>query len=103
MNDLICKVAPEGLDLAFGLVRLIPPLAGLSTLCAAIDVWPLVVVGVYVGLGLHELDVEGGFCGWVCSPVVGDDGDLVLDVWGSGWAGGRGTGVEEVLIGVRLG
>ena len=103
MNDSIGKLTPEGLDLvAFGPVRL-TRLVCLFPLRAATEVSLLVVVGFHIGVGLYELDVVGGLGGWVCGPVVWDDGDLVLDIRCSGWASGRGTSVQEVLVRVWLG
>lgn len=107
VNEGICKVIPEGLGFAFGLVRAIWPYALLADLAlrAAIEVWVLIVVTAGIARRVNDVDVEGGFCGRVGGPVVGDDGDLAVDIWCCGWmvgVGGRGTGVEEVLVRVWL-
>ena len=87
MEYLIGKVTPESLYLAFGLVGALVWFAWPFTLGAATHVALVIVIGVDIGVGLYEVDMEGSFGGWVCGPVVWDDGDLVLNVGCRSWAG----------------
>ena len=103
MDERICKVMPEGLDLAFGLVRaIVCPFA----LLADLALWGiLIVVSASIAGRVNDIDVERGFCGRVRGPVMGDDGDFAVDIWRIGrvvGVSGLGTGVEEVLVRVWL-
>ena len=105
VDERICKVTPEGLELAFGLI--ICPFTLLADLAlrVASEVGVLIVVRAGIAGRVNDIDVERGFCGRVCGPVVGDDGDFAVDIWCIGWVvgvSGLGTGVEEVLVRVWL-
>ncbi len=82
MDEGIYKVIPEGLGFAFGLVRAMWSFALLADLAlrAASEVGALIVVTAGIARRVNDIDVEGGFCGRVGGPVVGDDGDFAVDI-----------------------
>ena len=107
VNEGICNVIPEGLGFAFGLVRAIWPYALFADLAlrAASKVGVLIVFTAGIARRVNDIDVEGGFCGRVGGPVIGDDGDFAIDIGRRGWVvgvRGRGAGIEEVLVRVWL-
>ena len=106
-NEGICNVTPEGAEIAFGLGRVISPFSMLLAdlgFCSTSEVSVLVGVTASIGIGirLSDADMEGGFRGRVCGPVVWDDGDFGVNVWCGGWVSGRGCSVKEVLVRVWL-
>ena len=90
MDEGIRQVMPEGLVIAFGLVRAMCRVALLADLAlrAASTVGVLLIVTAGIARRVNDIDVEGGLCGRVSGPVVGDDGDFAVDIWCGGWVVG---------------
>ena len=57
---------------------------------AASAVGVLLIVTAGTARRVNDIDVEGGLCDRVSGPVVGDDGDVAVDIWCSSWVVGEG-------------
>ena len=90
MDERICKMTPEGLELAFGLI--VCPFALLADLAlwVASEVGILIVVRAGIAGRVNDIDVERGFCG--SGPVV-ETTETLLSI--SGAVGGWWVSVGE--------